>query len=142
MDFNTGKLTSVALSLPTAAHVKANTEQILEERVNETKVVLDKANSFGTKDTIMAMESARSMPEHQVNLVRQMILGQFSKTQVKRIDQKAVTAGIIAFMSLSLDQVQKLGDELDKARAEAAQKKVQGEVNVELIVPTHLSGLK
>jgi hypothetical protein len=142
VDFNAGKLTSVALPLPTAAHVKANKEQTLEERVNETKVILDTANSFRTKDNIMAMESARSMPEHQVNLVRQMILGQFSKTPVKRIDQKAITAGIVAFMALSSDQVQKLGEELDKARAEAAQKKDQGDVNVELIVPSHLSGLK
>ena len=103
MDFNTGKLTSVALPLPTAAHVKANKEQTLEEQVNETKVILNTVNSFCTKDNIMAMESARSIPEHQVNLVCQMVLGQFSKTPVKRIDQKAITAGIIAFVALSSD---------------------------------------
>ena len=44
-------------------------------------------------------------------------------------------------MALSPDQVQKLGEELDKARAEAAQKKDQGDVSVDLIVPTHLAGL-
>ena len=90
----------------------------------------------------MAMEFARSMPDHQINLVRQMILGHFIKIQIKKIDQKFVTAGIVAFMSLSLDHIQKLGGELDKARADAAQKKDQGDVNVDLIVPTHLSGLK
>ena len=119
-----------------------NKEQTLDAQVNTTKLILDTANSFCTKENIMAMESARSMPEHQINLIRQMILGQFSKTPVKKIDQKVVTAGIVAFMSLSPDQVQKLGEELDKARAEAAQKKDQGDVNVGLIVPTRLSGLK
>ena len=89
----------------------------------------------------MAMESACSVPEHQINLIRQMILGQFSKTPVKK-DQNVVRAGIVAFMVLFPDQVQKLGEEFDKARAEAAQRKDQGDVNVELIVPTHLSGLK
>jgi hypothetical protein len=139
--FVKGTLTSVALPLPTAAHVTANKEQTLEERVNATKLILDSANSFRTKENIMAMESARSMPDHQINLVCQTVLGNFSKTPVKKIDQKSVTASIILHMSLSADQVQKLGDELDKARAEAAQKKDQGDVSVDLIVPTHLAGL-
>ena len=52
-----------------------------------------------------------------------------------------MTAGIVAFMSVSADQVQKLGEELDKTRVEAAQKKYQGDVSVDLIVPTHLAGL-
>ena len=38
-------------------------------------------------------------------------------------DQKVVTTGIVAFMLLSADQIQKLGDELDKARVETAKKK-------------------
>ena len=52
-----------------------------------------------------------------------------------------MTAGIIAFMSLSVDQVQKLGDELDKVRREAAQKKDHGDVSVDLSVPTHSARL-
>ena len=58
-----------------------------------------------------------------------MILGQFSKTPNKTIAQKVLTAGIVALMALSLDQVQTLREELNKARAEAAQRKYQGDVN-------------
>ena len=89
----------------------------------------------------MATESARSVPNHQINRVSQMILGNFSKTCVKKVDQNIVTVGIIAFMLLSADHVQKLGDELDKARAEAAQKIYHGDMSVDLIVATHLAGL-
>ena len=49
VDFATGTLTSVALSLPTAAHSTTNKEQTLEERVNAYKLILDLANSFRTK---------------------------------------------------------------------------------------------
>jgi hypothetical protein len=49
----------------------------------------------------MAIESACSMPAHQINLIPQLILGQFSKTPVKNIDQQVVTAGIVAFMALN-----------------------------------------
>ena len=89
----------------------------------------------------MAMEPARSMPDHQINVVRQMVLGSFSKTPLKKIDQKSVLLSIVSYMSLSTDQVQKLGEELDRARAIAAQKVDQGDVDVDLIVPSHLAGL-
>ena len=59
------------------------------------------------------MESAHSMPDHQINLVRQIVSGDFSKTTVKQNDQDTLTSGIVAFMPLSVDQVQKLGDESD-----------------------------
>ena len=52
-----------------------------------------------------------------------------------------MTVGIGAVMRLFPDTFQKLGEELDKAIAEAAQKMDQGDVSVELIVPTHLAGL-
>ena len=51
---------------------------------------------------------------------------------VKKIDQKSVTASIMLYMSLFSDQVQKLWEELDKKRVEAAQKVYQGDVNVEM----------
>ena len=52
-----------------------------------------------------------------------------------------MTAGIVAFTSLSADHVQKLGEDLDKARAEKAQEMDQGDVTMDLIVPTHFAGL-
>ena len=89
----------------------------------------------------MAMELAHSIQDHQINLVHQIVIGKFSKTPVKKIDQKSVTASIILYMLLSAGQFQKFGEELDKTRAEAAQKMDQGYVNVEMIVPSHLAGL-
>ena len=52
-----------------------------------------------------------------------------------------MTVGIVAFMRLFPDTFQKLGEELDKAIAEAAQKMDQEDMRVDLIVPTHLAGL-
>ena len=83
VDFAKGTLTSVALPLPMTAPVTANKDQTLEERVNANKLVLDSENSFRT-NKIMTMESARSMPDHQINLICQRVLGRFSKTVVKK----------------------------------------------------------
>ena len=84
LDFAKGTFTAIAQPLPTAAHVIANKEQTLEERVNATKLILDTSNLFCTKENIMTMESAQSMPDHQIDLVCQRILGHFSKTPVKK----------------------------------------------------------
>ena len=90
----------------------------------------------------MAMESARSMSDHQINVIRQMPLGSFRKTPIKKIYQKSVMSILISYMSLSTNQVQKLGEELDRIRAIAAQKVDQRDyVDLELVVPSHLAGL-
>ena len=44
-------------------------------------------------------------------------------------------------MSLSMGQVQKLGEDLDRVRIIVAQKVDQGDMDVEMIVPSHLVGL-
>ena len=91
-----------------AVHVTVNKEQSLEERVNADKLILDSVNSFCTKENITAMESACSMSNHQINFVCQTFLGNFSKTPVKKIDQKSVNLNIISYISLSTDQVHNL----------------------------------
>ena len=123
--FSKETITFIALSLPTVVHATTNKVQTLEDQVNANE----------------AMESALSMFDHQINLVCQTVLGHFSKTCVKKIDQKSLTASIILYMLLSVDQVQKLKEELDKLRAEAAHKVDQGDMNVKMIVPSHLAGL-
>jgi hypothetical protein len=87
------------------------------------------------------MELVSSMPDHQTNFACQTALGNFSKTLVKKIDQKSVTLSFISYTSLSAEQIQKPGEDLDKTRAVSTQKVDQGDMDVDMIVPSHLAGL-
>ena len=90
VDFETGTLTSLLLPEPTAAHVLANKEQSTEERINAIKLILDFENSHCTKGHAMAMEIARSMKDHPINVVRQLVIENFTPTPLKVTNQKSV----------------------------------------------------
>ena len=105
--------TSLAMPEPAAAHVLANKEQSVEEQVNANKLILDSANAHQTKGQVMAMETARYMEDHQINVVRQLVMGNFTSAALKKINQNTVLLSIVAYSSLSTKQIQQLGDELD-----------------------------
>ena len=74
VDFKTGIIMSLSLPVPTVAHILANEKQSTEERINSKKLILDLENLHRTKGQVMAMGMTRSMEDHQLNLVRQLVM--------------------------------------------------------------------
>ena len=140
VDFETGILTPLSLPEPTTAQVPANKEQSTKERVNANKFILDSANSNHAKVQVMTMEMTRSIEDHQINVVRQVVMGNFTPVPLKVINQKSVLLSVVAYNSLSADQIQQLSDNIDKAKAQAAHMSDIGGIDVDMIMPSHSTG--
>ena len=63
----------------------------------------------------MAVETTHCMKDYSINVVRQLVMGNFTPSLLKKINQKTVLLSIAAYSSLSVDQIQQLEDNLDSA---------------------------
>ena len=77
----------------------------VEERVNANKLILKSANSHRTKGQAMAIKTAQSIEDHPINVVCQLVMGNFTSTPLKLINQKSVFLSVVAYSSLSADQL-------------------------------------
>jgi hypothetical protein len=93
----------------------------MKERVNANNTFLDSSNLRRTKGQVVAMETARSMDDQPINVVHQLVMGNFTPAPLKVINQKHVLLSVVAYSSLSTEQLQQLGDNLDRAKARMAQ---------------------
>jgi hypothetical protein len=127
---------------PTAAHILANKEQSTEQQVNTDQLILDSANTHHTRGPLMAMETVRYMEAHQINVVHQLVMRDFTSAPLNKINQKLVLLITVAYRSLSINHIQQLGDNLDRETHHEQHRSLKmREVDVELIMPSHITVL-
>jgi hypothetical protein len=67
---------------PTAAHILAMDNLLIEEWVNATKLILDSENSHRIKGQVMAMETTHCIEDHQINVMCKLVIGNFMPTSL------------------------------------------------------------
>ena len=98
------------------------------------------ANLHCTKGQVMAIETSRSMEDHPINVVRQLVIENFTPAPLTMINQKYVLLSVVTYSSLSTDEIQQLGDNLNRAKARAAQMSEKGDIDVDILMPSHVAG--
>ena len=80
------------------------------------------------------------MEDHQINVVRQLVMENFTPTPLKVINQKSVLLSIVAYSSLYADQLLQLGGDLTRVKARAAQMSDKGDIDVGMIMSSQIAG--
>ena len=100
VDLATSKVTSMVISVLTNAHILANQGTTLEERVDDIKHMCDTNNRARPGGQVMASSAEHDMENHDVQLIRQMLLGTFSTIALVSLTEKRVKLSIVHWLPM------------------------------------------
>ena len=101
MSLKDATLTSLVLPTPTNAYADANTMPTLEERTDSVKRIADTANDTRPPGEIVSIVAARCMPEHDKQLCRQILLGNWNQSAMQQLSDRPVLITIFQFLPLN-----------------------------------------
>ena len=140
-DIETGKLTSIVLPQPTEAHKQANLLTTLEERTDAVKRMFDTCNRLRPKGAVIAIAASRDMNNHDPQMCRQILGGQFSKSTMTSMKDKPVRCSILSFCPLSVSDNTMVVGEMEEQEARRARNEETEGVRIYLIIPDEITGL-
>ena len=88
------------------------------------------------------MTAGRNMEDHNIQMIRQLIMGAFATVALKQLDQKAVKIGITSWLPLKVETMKLAADSLDWEQALEARKATKSVSSVDLVTPDPMTSLE
>ena len=145
MSLQDATLTSLVLPTPTNAYADANTMSTLEERTDSLKRIADTANDSRPPGEIVSIVAARCMPHHDIQLCRQILLGNWNQAPIQQLSDRPVSITIFQFLPLNHDDAALLRREHEEGEIdEILNADTQGTRprRITLIAPTKIYGIE
>ena len=120
MDLVMGKVTSMVIPVLTNAHILANQGTTLDERVDHIKCMYDTNNKMRPGGEVLASTAARDMENHDVQMIRQLLLGFFSTVPLVTLTEKRVKLSVVHWLPMGKESSDCTQQEQERAEAQAA----------------------
>ena len=100
VDLVTGKIKSMVIPVLTKAHILVNQGTTLDERVDNIKRMCDTNNKIRPGREVLASAAARDMENHDLQLIRQLPLGNFSTVPLVTLTEKRVKLSLVHWLPM------------------------------------------
>ena len=120
VDLVTGKITSMVIPVLMNAHILVNQGTTLDERMDDIKRMCDTNNNMRPGGEVLKSAAARDMENHDVQLIWQLLLGNFSTVLLVSLTEKRVKLSMVHWLPMGKESSDRTQQEQQRAEVRAA----------------------